>query len=259
MTSQEPGSTLQTTETSLSILEFIRESNGATLSDVVEEFDLAKSTAYTHLHTLETHGYIVSDRGQYRIGLRFLEFSKSARTQDPIYDHIESAVFDLSDRLDCEVEFLVEENGRMVLVYHSEGPIDQDSHPYMYSHTTAAGKAILAELPDERVHEIIDQWGLPRKTDNSITDETVLFEELETVRERGYAYNRAECFEGYHGIGAVVTDIDERILGALTLGGPLYRLSEDRLHSELADELLVAVEDLEASIVRERRHHVFEE
>lgn len=259
MTTQEPGTILKTTETSLSILEFIRESGGATLSDVVKEFDLAKSTAYTHLHTLETHGYIVADRGEYRIGLRFLEFSKSARTQDPVYDHIEAAVFDLSETLDCEVEFLVEENGRIVLVYHSEGPIDQDSHPYMYSHTTAAGKAILAEFPDERVHEIVDQWGLPRKTDNSITDVETLFAELETVRNRGYAYNRAECFEGYHGIGAVVTDIDDRILGALTLGGPLYRLSEERLNDELADELLAAVDELEASIERQRRQEVLEE
>jgi DNA-binding IclR family transcriptional regulator len=259
MTSQDGETTLKTTETSLSILEFIRESNGATLSEVMEAFDLAKSTAYTHLHTLETHGYIVSDRGEYRIGLRFLEFSKSARTQDPIYDRIEATVFDLSERLECEVEFLVEENGRIVLVYHSEGPIDQDSHPYMYSHTTAAGKAILAELPDERVHEIIDQWGLPRKTENTITDVETLFEELETVRERGYGYNRAECFEGYHGIGAVVTDIDDRILGALTLGGPLYRLSEDHLKGDLADEFLAAVEDLEASIERARRREVLEE
>jgi DNA-binding IclR family transcriptional regulator len=122
----------------------------------------------------------------------------------------------------------------------------------LFLHSTAAGKAILAELPRERVLEILDRWGLPRQTSNTVTDRETLFEQLELVAERGYAYNDRECFDGYHGVGAVVRGIDGSILGALTIGGPVYRVPEERLGNEMVDLLLESVEDIEATIEAQR-------
>ncbi len=55
-----------------------------------------------------------------------------------------------------------------------------------------SAKAILSAFPDERVRDIVDRHGLPAKTPQTITDPDALFEELATIRERGFALNREE-------------------------------------------------------------------
>jgi PGF-pre-PGF domain-containing protein/PGF-CTERM protein len=69
---------------------------------------------------------------------------------------------------------MVEEYGRSVFVHRETGDnaVQTDSgigkfHPL---HATAAGKSILAFLPEERVNEICETQGLESFTDNTITD-----------------------------------------------------------------------------------------
>ncbi|MFB6187002.1 MAG: IclR family transcriptional regulator C-terminal domain-containing protein, partial [Halobacteriaceae archaeon] len=59
-------------------------------------------------------------------------------------------------------------------------------------HANAAGKAILAHLPEDVVHDILDRTGLPEHTKHTITSRKELFDELDSIRERGYAVNRGE-------------------------------------------------------------------
>lgn len=240
----------KTTEGAIEMLEFVRRQNGTTVAEIVDEFDLSRSTAYLHLNTLRHHGFLVREHGRYRIGLRFREFSVCARNRRPSYQIIKKKMDELAAETAGELEFLVEESGRVNLVYHSES-VSHD-RVRLYLHNTAAGKAILSELPRERVEEIIDRWGLPGETPNTITDRDQLFAELETVADQGYAYNDQECFEGYHGIGTAVTGIDGSIVGAITIGGPTYRVGENTLQTELTGLLRETVEEVEATIMDQR-------
>ena len=250
MKDNDTRSTHRTTTNAIEILDYVRRANGAGLSDVMTEFDMSRSTAYTHLNTLKREGLLVSRDGRYRIGLRFREFSVSARTLRPSFQIVHKKMRELADETDNEIEFLVEETGRVNLVYHSES-VSHD-RVRLYLHNTAAGKAILAELPDERVREIIDRWGLPAQTPNTITDEDELFDQLAAIGDRGYAYNDRECFEGYHGIGAAIEGINGEVLGAMTIGGPVYRVEEETLNNELADLLTESVRSLEETMESQR-------
>lgn len=240
------GNTHKTTEQAIEILDRIRQANGANVSDLLSEFEMSRSTLYTHLNTLVKAGLIVRENGQYWIGIRFKEFSVTAMERKPSYQIVYNKMQNLEEDLEAETEFLVEEAGRTNVVYHSESI--SHNRVRLYTHNTAAGKAILAETPEERVHEILDQHGLPEQTSNTITDREELFKELETIAERGYAYNDGECFDGYHGIGVTVEGIDGSVLGAITIGGPVYHIPEERLRNEMVDTLLEAVDDIEKSI-----------
>lgn len=240
----------KTTNRAIEVLDFVRRSNGATVADILDHFDMSRSTAYTHLNTLNQQGLIVRENGQYWVGLRFREFSVNAIMRKPSFQIVERKLYELAEETDTESEFLVEEGGRVTHVYHSES-LSHD-RIRLYLHNTAAGKAILAKLPDERVNEIIDQWGLPQQTPYTITDEQELLEELDKISERGYSYNDKECFEGYHGIGCAVEALDGSVLGGLTIGGPVYRVPEDTLKNEYVDVLLDAVADIERSIESQR-------
>jgi DNA-binding IclR family transcriptional regulator len=118
---------------------------------------------------------------------------------------------------------------------------------YYYMHSSATGKAILATYSEEKVNEVIDEWGLPAQTKNTITDRDELFTELEEIRSRGYAINDQEITEGLYSVGAVVREPDGSILGGISVGGPAYRLSQDTIE-KAARPLLDAVELLETRI-----------
>jgi DNA-binding IclR family transcriptional regulator len=114
---------------------------------------------------------------------------------------------------------------------------------WVYMHTTSAGKAMLAHYPQERVDEIIDQHGLESQTENTITTRDELYEVLERVRERGYAFNRAERRDGLQAIGAPVLAPDDRVLGGLSVTGPVRRMKSEH-ESYLPDLLLDFTEDI---------------
>ncbi len=245
MPTDNTNSVHKTTDRAINLLDFVRRANGATLSEIQDRFELSRSTAYTHLNTLNKQGMLIRENGQYWIGHRFREFSESARGRKPGYQIIEKKVQELMSETESEVEFLVEEVGRINLVFHSED-VSHD-RVRLFAHNTAAGKAILAEYSQEKVEAILDRWGLPKQAPNTITDEDEFFAQLEDVSKNGYSYNDRECFEGYHGIGAAIEGLDGSVMGALTIGGPVYRVSEDTLNNELAEVLLDAVDDIEES------------
>lgn len=251
-----------TTLTSIQILKHVQEMDGATLSDLAEELGRAKSTVHNHLATLTQEGLLVREQRQYHIGLRCLEFGEYARNRKQLYKPIKIRVYRLAESTNEEANFAVEENGLMYTIEYVMGDANP-SNPEAGSqflntgskyhmHNSAPGKAILAEYNDESVEQIIDRYGLPATTENTITDTEELFNELERIRERGYATNDEELERGYRAIAASVTGPQNTIIGALSIGGPAYRfkLADSELHNSVST-LLDAIESVESEL-RER-------
>jgi len=114
-------------------------------------------------------------------------------------------------------------------------------------HYNSGGKAILAHLPDREVNVIIDEYGLPAQTENTITTRETLFDELERIREQGYALNLSEDLKGIHAIGVPLT-FDGEIQGALSIAGPAHRLSKERCEGEVFDQLRAATDEIELNL-----------
>lgn len=85
---------------------------------------------------------------------------------------------------------------------------------------------------------IFERWGLPSLTENTITDEDSLRQELNEIRERGYSINRGEHFPGVCAVGTVTVSEPDDVVGAISISGPLSRMGTDRIEQELATELL---------------------
>jgi DNA-binding IclR family transcriptional regulator len=115
--------------------------------------------------------------------------------------------------------------------------LDTNVGSQQHLHTSGLGKAILAHLPPERVDRIIDRHGLPQKTANTITDRGELLTELETIRERGLAYEREERVEGIQCVAAPVQDNDGQLLGAVSVSGPASRMTETRFEDEISEQV----------------------
>jgi len=165
---------IRTGETVLSVVEALATEGGAGVTTVADRLGIAKSTAHAHLQTLLDQRFVVKRDGQYHVGLRFLGLGQSAKAPWNAYGFIEEKVEELAEESQMRAQFLVEEHDEAVYVYRSTGrhSVPTDSHVGVRIplHSVAAGKAMLAHLPEERVEEIVDSQGLERLTGNTVTD-----------------------------------------------------------------------------------------
>lgn len=241
-----------TVEKTLAIIEFLRETDAATLSEIATELDLAKSTIHRHLVTLERSEYVVEKPEGYTLSLKFLDLGEFTRTRDSAYKLAEETVRQLAEETEERAQFLVEEHGQAVYVYRANGShaVTADTHigKRIPIHASAAGLAILSELPRERIETVVDNHGLDPLTDESITEPERLYGELEAIRGRGYSINDQGYIEGLRAIGAPVRDKDGDVIGGLSISGPINRFQGEWFEEELPSLLLGVTNELELNI-----------
>lgn len=79
MNAGEPPQQVTTTTTSFRILEYLVDAEGASLRDIADKFDLAKSTVHRHVTTLKQLGYVVAEGSKYQIAAKTLVFGDYAQ------------------------------------------------------------------------------------------------------------------------------------------------------------------------------------
>lgn len=264
MNGASPGGSVKTTVRSLEIIDLVQKHDGCSLRTLVDEVGLAKSTVYKHLCTLEDHGYLVKEDGTYQIGLKFHHRGEYARLRKRGYRLAGRTVHELSERTSEEVDFVVENDGRVITIHESYHPSHtyHDDHgfsaqelsptgTYYRMHYTAAGKALLSEFDDDRIESIVERWGLPERTERTITTRTELYQELERVRERGYAIANEEYATGLRAVGVAVENPDGSLLGGLSMSVPTYRREDGTFEQEASQLIREAAADLEEALVRD--------
>jgi IclR family transcriptional regulator, acetate operon repressor len=246
-------SSVSTTETSLTIIEAIRTHDGIRLRGLTEELGLSKSTVHAHLTTLRNERYVVKEGEFYHLGLKFFELGEYVISRKDVYEIAENEISALDDRTERIPDFSVEEHGRVVSLYSelydTQSSFLSDRRTF-YMHNTASGKAILAEFARHRVERILEQWGLPRETEHSLSTPDELFTELEETRERGYAVNDEEAVSGLYSVAKPVHYPDGRVCGAVSLDSPKYRVNEESIE-EFVSQLERTVRNVEREL-RER-------
>ncbi|KTG12209.1 IclR family transcriptional regulator [Haloferax profundi] len=249
MTHPNKTPSVKSTIKSLQIVEELQKRNGGTLKEISNALDISKSTIHRHLITLENAGYVTRDGNTFDVGYRFLNLGQYTRFRRPEFGEIKSALSDLVSATGHEVAFSVLDHGKIICLHQEHSQADyfdqRSTGNYFYAHNSAAGKAIIAEKPDREVQEIIDEHGLPQVTAKTITEENELFDQLETIREQGYALNRGESTEGLRSVAATVHSDAGQLLGSLSVSGPKYYIGDKEFHETIPMSILEIVSKLE--------------
>jgi DNA-binding IclR family transcriptional regulator len=239
-------------ETLFEILEALKRLGGAGATEIADNVGIAKSTAHRHLTVLHRNEFIVKDDDQYRLGLRFLDYGGHVCAENEHYQAVKPKVRELAEETGELAQFIVEDHGLGVYVFRESGEKAVTTEARVGKrvplHHTSAGKAILAQLPTERVDNIIARHGLPRRTDNTITDSDELYSDLEQIRERGYAFDMDEHIKGLWAIGAPIMSPDGEVLGGLSVAGPTHRMKDDEFQEEVPKLLLGLINELELNM-----------
>lgn len=248
---KQPDVPVAATRTSLRIVEALRAGGEAGPSALASRLDMATSTVHDHLRTLEQCQYVVRDDDTYRIGTRFLDVGGCARQRMPIFAVAKPEVRRLARETGQHANLMVEDFGVGVFLYKAtaEGAVHLDTYEGMRVplHSTALGKAILAHLAEARVESILDEHGLPAVTENTVTDRETLHDELDGVRERGYAVDDEERVEGMRCIAAPILAEGET-RGAISVSGPTSEMRGDRFNAEIPDRVLSTANIVEVNI-----------
>lgn len=219
------------------------------VTELAERVGLHKSTVHRFMVNLDAAGLVERNprSGRYRLGLHIFELGGLVMQQMNLWDEalpfLEGLVRDTGETghlavLDGGEAIYIErvEARRALRVPSAIGR----GYP---AHATNLGKVLLADLPRERVVEIVAERGLAAYTPKTITDLGSLEIELASIRERGYAIDDEEYDEGLRCIGAGVRDHSGHVVSALGIGGPVTRITPARVE-ELARLVMAAASGL---------------
>jgi DNA-binding IclR family transcriptional regulator len=220
------------------ILSLLRsEGREMTIAEIGELTGWHKSSVHKLLVTLHYHGLLDRDPAtkRYSLGVALYEYGRTAvqgldvrRAAKPflkmLVDHSgETAA--LSILRETQLTLVeVEESPSQIRVALAVGLRAPAT-------TTSNGKAVLAFLPENRLLEILKAEGLPAMTKKSITKTGAYRADLDATRNRGYATDCEEFQEGITGVSAPVFDAAGHVIGALSIAGPAFRMTRDKIGS----------------------------
>lgn len=226
----------------LEVLEcFSDEQTALNLKDIAKQVNSPESSLFRILLTLKSHGYLFQNEdGSYRLPEKLLygriyERAEQFRVALRPYLHTLATRFDET----ATVAYRFGDQVRVLDTVETFHEIRMTNRPgrVLPPHCSSLGKAIAAFQEPTLAERMLEIYGLYRRTEYTIVDRRVLFEEYATIRERGYAFDRQETILGGICIGAPIQDLGERVVGAISVSSPMVRMTPLR-EQEIAETLV---------------------
>ncbi|UHQ96200.1 IclR family transcriptional regulator [Natrinema halophilum] len=224
------------------IVEALSELDGAGVSELAYAIDRPVSTVHDHLKSLEELEYLVQHESEYHVGTKFLEIGQRELHQKRFYKIAKPEIVQLAEETGEFAGLMIEEHNLGVMLHSHKGDnaVDIRSFPgeRMPLHSLAAGKVILAHLPEERRAEIIDKNELPAITEETITDPSTLREELLIIRERWFALDQGERIEDVRTLAAPIFDEVGAIVASIAIAVPIHRMDENEFIESMSNPVM---------------------
>ncbi|HXF67301.1 MAG TPA: IclR family transcriptional regulator [Burkholderiales bacterium] len=169
--------------------------------------------------------------GTYRLGIRLLELGALVKSRISVRQEALPYMQSLHQELGETVNLSVRHDDEVVYVERTAGSnsmmrVVQIIGARAPLHITAVGKIFLAEDGPQGCYEYARRTGLPRYTENTLTDPDDLARELEKVRRQGYAFDNEEAEKGVSCIGAGIYNDEGKLVAGLSVSAPSDRLDK---------------------------------
>jgi DNA-binding IclR family transcriptional regulator/sugar lactone lactonase YvrE len=215
------------------------------IQELVKETGLAKSTIHRIVSALTARGLLRSEgRGQtLSLGFHFLDLAQNVWA---FPDLVTTAAGELRHLRDMtgETAYLaaISDNGVVVLAKYVGAHANSSMTALGVSnplYCTSQGKAILAFLPEKQADRLISTVRFEALTPFTITSSNLLKHRLEIIRQRGFSVDDQEIVLGSRCVGAPVFDAEGHCIAAISVAGPAYRVTLERIE-QLGPELIEA-------------------
>jgi DNA-binding IclR family transcriptional regulator len=202
--------------------------------ELAEKLGFSPATVHRSLAGLMRHGFIQQSgtAGKYSIGMELYRLALKVQPHVALRNAAMPVMQELVAKCN-EAAFLgFYDASRLQMMFVA---VINSNHPLRYVvpinewipvHAGASGLAVMAFLSEAERRAIVEQRGLARITDATITEPRVLEDELAKVRRRGYALSRGQRTKGAVAIAAPIWGPNEHIVGELNLSVPEPRFDE---------------------------------
>lgn len=247
----DPGSVYDVAvlQKALDLLELITDAGDLGLAELSTRTGASKASSFRILTTLHRRGYVSKDAvtrryapGPRLIALSFANVSKLQLVPRarPVLEDLREAfgeTVNLGILADHDVLYLeIAESARSLRMSSEVGARDR-------LHSTALGKAILAQLPPDEARTLLQGYERRPATRRTITDLEALMAELRVTGERGYSIDDEENEIGARCVGVAITDVSGRPQAAISVSGPAARMFDSTIDA-VGARLKLAAEDV---------------
>lgn len=197
------------------------------LTEIAQSCGMGKSAVQRVVHTLRVLGYIerdTNDRG-YVPGIRILDHTLDYLRLDPLIERATPVLLELRRNVRERVDLSLFDDLRLVYAARLQSKREYFSSTLVgYSvpvFCTSGGRAIMAQLADAEVDDIIARSDRRPFTAKTITDPDGVWAKVREARAIGYAFTVEEVLLGEVAIGVAVHDGNGRPRGAIHVAGSL--------------------------------------
>jgi len=220
-----------------------------TVSDLSAHTKWPRATLYRILSAATAHGFLRLDplTNSYTLGFRFIELAQNVWSSGDLVTTASIELRRLRDITGETAHLAVLQGDQMLALGNFDGP-----HPHKDAarlgvqkplHSTSQGKAVLAFLPDNEVDTLIARMDFRSSTEHTITDPHLLRSQLRIIRQRGYSIDDEEAAIGTRCVGAPILDATGRPVAAISIAGPTYRVTDERVE-RLGPEVAQVAQDI---------------
>lgn len=222
------------------------EDSVATIPLLTKRLDLSRNKVFRLLATLEDKGLIERDEptGTFRLGIYAFEMAQHILKSANLIRLAHPVMEELARKHD-EAVYMTVMNNDEVLFLDMVDSFQQIKTTAMVGKrfpffTNAAGKAIKAMSSTD----MLERLGKRRANLNGITDIKKLETELRDIRLSGVAVDFGGLGEGICAVAVAIKDYAGKVVGALTMLAPSFRMLQERLETEIIPSMQESAEIL---------------
>ena len=204
-------------------------------TDLAAALSLHRSTTHRLLKVLERHGFIRKGQceGGTPFGMKLIELGGRVIAQIDLAKRAEPFLRELVVATGETAHVCVLNDTQMVSIANVEGSSTLRTPSTIGRrtavHCTSVGKAFVAFMSEDEQRELLPRLSLTRYTSRTIVTQAALRAELAKVRDRGFAIDNEEVEAGLRCIGAPIYNQTGRVVGAIGIAGPVFRMTKQQL------------------------------
>lgn len=236
---------IQVADRIFQVIEILARDGQCGLMDLSNELELNKTTVHRVLNSLIYMGYARQDAAtsKYSLTFKIWDIANQVLTQIDIVEIARPHLKDLMRRTG-ETTHLVQIDGTnavyidKVEAYGNSVRLVSKVGKSIPLYCSGVGKALLADMPDEKICSLWELSDLRQYTEHTILDFRQFMEDIRQIREKGYAMDDEENELGVRCVAVSIHDYKGSPKYALSISAPASRMADERVQ-ELAKDLLM--------------------
>jgi IclR family pca regulon transcriptional regulator len=227
------------------------------IADIADDLGMSRSTTHRYVITLVALGYLEQGASRkYRLGMRVTDLGMSALNSIGLREHAHSYLEELRQRTSYTVNLSVLDDGEILYVDRARSfrqgqrKIDLDLHSgsRLPAYCTSIGKVLLANLLEEEQRDLLAMMKLIKRGPKTITSMKALRDELEKVRDAGFAANDEELAPDLYSISVPVRNEAREVVAAVNMAVHSSMISLEELVDALGPHLVSTADLISARL-----------